>query len=179
MSIRVFHNPEFLDCFGRQVPDCIEPPSLYLAAIVDTDEPTAAYAATQHVDADWYNHPAVTTVVRSRSTAVGDVLATEDGRLLAVMPFGYQRLSASLPFAESRVAQALQALRLRAEGEGGATLREIGERIGYLYTALVFALPLLEQMADDVDRPDPHQALLARFAAEQARWALAQADGGQ
>lgn len=50
MAIRVYHNSRFLDCFGNAVPDCIDPPSLYLAAIVDTDEPAVAYAATQHVD---------------------------------------------------------------------------------------------------------------------------------
>ena len=165
MAIHVYHNPRFLDCFQDTILDCIDPSCLYLVAIVDTNEPAVAYNATQHVDFDWYTHPAVSTVVRSRSTSVGDVLLTEDGRLLAVMPAGYKELDASFPVDKSALVQTLQD-------------RASVCQVQYLYTALAFALPLLEQMADDVDRLDPQQALLTRFAAEQARWALSQADEG-
>ena len=165
MAIHVYHNPRFLDCFQRPILDCIDPSSLYLAAIVATDEPETAYRLTQHADANWYDNPAVTTVVHSRSTSVGDLLLADDGRLLVVMSFGYQELDMSLPADESALVRSLHE-------------KTAVDQARYVYTALTFALPLLEQMADDVDRPDPQQALLARFAAEQARGALDQADGG-
>ena len=46
-------------------------------------------------------------------------------------------------------------------------------------TALLFAASVLETLADEEGQPNPQQALLVRFAVEQARWALARADGGQ
>jgi hypothetical protein len=81
------------------------------------------------------------------------------------MSFGYQELNMSLPADESALVRSLH--------ETTAV-----DQARYVYTALTFALPLLEQMADEADRPDPQQALLARFAAKQAHWALAQADRG-
>jgi hypothetical protein len=171
MAIHVYHNPHFLDISRQPGPEVPDLASLYLAAIVATDDSEQAYHLTQHVDADWYGHPAVTAVVRSRSTSVGDVLETADGRLLLVASFGFRELSGwSLPAAETALARALAPDEDRPE----PALRTAR----YLYTALLFATPLLEALAADVDRPDPHLALLARFAAEQARWALARAHEG-
>lgn len=125
-------------------------------------------------DADWYGHPAATTVVRSRSTSVGDVLETEDGRLLLVASFGFRELSGRLlPAGQTALAAMLRAR--AADGNWPASAQQTAR---YLYTALLFAAPLLEAFAVDIDRPDPYLALLARFAAEQGRWALAQAHGG-
>ncbi len=174
MAIHVYHNPYFLDASRQPAPDVPDLASLYLAAIIAADDPEQAYRLTQHVDEDWYGHPAVTTVVRSRSTSIGDVLETEDGRLLLVASFGFRELAGrTLPAAETALARALAAL-APDEGRPEPALRTAR----YLYTALLFAAPLLEALAADVDRPDPHLALLARFAAEQARWALAQAHRG-
>lgn len=174
MAIHVYHNPSFLDCnqsAGSPSPDLAR---LYLAAIVDTDDPEQAYHLTQHVDGDWYGYPAVTTVVRSRSTSIGDVLETADGRLLLRASFGFRELSGrSLPAGQTDL---MRLLRARAADKG----RQAGvlQAVHTLYTALLFAAPLLETLAAAVDRPDPHLALLTRLAAEQARWAPAQAAGG-
>ena len=175
MAIYVYHSPEFLEFSRRAGEGTPDLRRLYLAAIVDTDEPEFSYAITQHVDSDWYADPSVTTVVRSRSTSVGDILETEDGRLLLVASFGFTELpDASLPAVDSALIQELRSLSakesIQAEG--------MSRRVHHLYTALLFAASVLEALSEDVDRPDPYQALLARFAAEQARWALTQADGG-
>jgi hypothetical protein len=107
------------------------------------------------------------------------VLATEDGRLLLVAPFGFTELAdASLPAASSPLIQALHAF---AAGENNQAEEpdELAWKVQHLYTALLFAASVLEMVTDeDEGRWDPQQALLARFAAEQAAWALAQADGG-
>jgi hypothetical protein len=55
-------------------------------------------------------------------------------------------------------------------------LEATARRVRALYTALLFALPLLASIAGG-EKVKPYQALLARFAAEQAQWALAQAGG--
>jgi hypothetical protein len=178
MTIYVYHNPDFLEFYrgaSEQTPDLRR---LYLAAIVDTEEPEIAYRFTQHLGMEWFEHPNVTTVVHSRSTAVGDVLATEDGRLLLVASFGFKELAdASLPAASSALVQTLRSL-TPVEGVQGETAAELTRQVSHLYTSLLFAASVLEVLAEDVDRPDPQQVLLARFAAEQARWALAQAEGG-
>jgi hypothetical protein len=174
MAIHVYHNPYFLDISRQPAPEDPDLASLYLAAIVATDDPEQAYRLTQHVHADWYGHPAVTTVVRSRSTSVGDVLETVDGRLLLVASFGFTELAGhALPVAATALTRALGALAPDKERPETAL-----RTARYLYTALLFATPMLEALAVDVDRPDPYLALLARFAAEHARWALAQAYGG-
>jgi hypothetical protein len=171
MAIHVYHNPYFLDSSRQPAPEIPDLASLYLTAIVDTDDPEQAYRLTQHVDADWYGYPAVTAVVRSRSTSVGDVLETADGRLLLVASFGFRELAGrALPAGETVLAGALSVL-ATDESRAESVLRTVH----YLYTALLSAAPLLEALATDVDRPDPHLALLA---GEQARWALAQANVG-
>lgn len=98
MAIHVYHNPHFPDFANRAGPETLDLHSLYLAAIVDTDDPAQAYRLTQHVDGAGYDQPAVTVVARSRFTSVGDVLATAGGRLLLVAPFGFRELcGCSLP----------------------------------------------------------------------------------
>ena len=179
MTIHVYHNPHFLDRFGEDVLNCIDLACLYLAAIVDTDEPAEAFRATQHVDAPWFVHPAVITVVHSRSTSVGDVLATGDGRLLAVMPAGFRELELLLPAQESALAQNLDALvesiaRLAGIEVADTVVDEVTALVQYLHTALLFALPLLEQVANEPGSADPR---LAGFAAEQAQWVLRQCGG--
>lgn len=185
MPIRVYHNPDFLTFYQAQTLDLGR---LYLAAIVATDEPETAYRLTQHVET-WYGNPGVTTVVRSRSTSVGDVLALADGRLLLVASFGFEPLAdAVLPADGSALMRRLQAAISALAGsenrEAASALEATARQLRALYTALLFALPLLacaehaEAMAGG-GKVKPYQALLARFASEQARWALAQADGGE
>ena len=182
MTIRVYHNPHFLDRFGEGVLTCIDLACLYLAAIVDTDEPAEAFRATQHLSAPWFDHPAVTTVVRSRSTSVGDVLATGDGRLLSVMPAGFRELDCTLPARESALAQKLDALAAALPHAAGVDVAEtvvdeVTAQVQHLHTALLFAVPLLERVADAPDGEDPYLAHLARFAAQQAQWVLRQCSG--
>lgn len=177
MAIYVYHNPDFLEFYRGASDETPDLRRLYLAAIVDSEEPEIAYRFTQHLGMDWFEHPNVTTVVHSRSTSMGDVLATEDGRLLLVAPYGFNELvDASLPVASSAVIQVLRSL-AAAEGANETAL-ELTRQVSHLYTALLFAASVLEALAEDVERPDPQQALLARFAVEQARWALSQAARG-
>ena len=180
MTVHVYHNPHFLNNrFGQGALNPIDLACLYLSAIVDTDEPAEAFRATQHVTRPWHENPAVTTVVRSRSTSVGDVLATGDGRLLAVMPAGFRELDRALPAGESALAQHLDALvesvaRLAGVSVAETVVDEVTALVQHLHTALLFALPLLEQVANEPGDADPY---LARFAAEQAQWVLRQCAG--
>ena len=108
MPIHVYHNPEFLAFYQEPDLQAVDLAHLYLAAIVASDDPETAYRLTQHVET-WYENPGVTTVVRSRSTSVGDVLALPDGRLLVVASFGFEPLAdAVLPAAGSALMQQLQ-----------------------------------------------------------------------
>jgi hypothetical protein len=178
MAIYVYHNPDFLEFYRGAGPETPDLGCLYLAAIVDTDEPRIAYYFTQHLGMDWFEHPNVTAVVHSRSTSVGDVLETEDGRLLLVAPFGFTELEDKrLPAESSAFVQALRAL-VAGEETGEDAQRTLAPQARYLYTALLFAAYALESLSDEEARSGPDRALLTRFAAEQARWALAQADGG-
>ena len=180
MTVHVYHNPHFLNTrFGQGALDDLDLACLYLAAIVDTDEPEYAFHATQHLEACWCDHPAVTPVVRSRSTSVGDVLATGDGRLLAVLPAGFRELDRTLPAGESALARNLDALvasvaRLAGVSVAETVVDEVTALVQHLHTALLFALPLLEQVANEPGDADPY---LARFAAEQAQWVLRQCAG--
>lgn len=178
MAIYVYHNPSFLDfcrSAGKGTPDLRR---LYLAAVVETDDAEVAYQFTQHLGMDWFEHPNVATVVHSRSTSVGDVLETGDGRLLLVAPFGFTELpEASFPAASSPLIQTLHSF--AADENNQAEAQDAPWKVRDLYTALLFGASVLETLVDKGEgRPDPRQTLLARFAAEQARWALAQADGG-
>ena len=180
MPIRVYHNPDFLTFYQEPNPHAIDLRRLYLAAIVASDEPESAYRLTQHAGSSWYDTPGVSTVVRSRSTSVGDVLALADGRLLVVASFGFEPLvDAVLPADGSALMRRLQAAISTLAGgenrEAASVLEATVLQVRALYTALHFALPLLESVASS-EKVKPYQALLARFAAEQARWALAQAD---
>lgn len=178
MAIYAYHNPDFLEFYRGAGPETPDLRRLYLAAIVDTDEPRIAYYFTQHLGIEWHAHPNVTTVVHSRSTSVGDVLETEDGRLLLVAPFGFTELEdKSLPAETSALVQTLRALVAGEEMDEDAQRRFI-PKARYLYTALLFAAYVLESLADEEAPPGPDRALLTRFAAEQARWVLDQADGG-
>lgn len=179
MAIYVYHNPEFLAFYQDPELQTLEFRRLYLAAIVETNDPEIAYRLTQHVDRPWHESSQVRAVTRSRSTSVGDVLETEDGRLLLVAPFGFTELpDASLPAASSPLIQSLHSF--TADENNQAEVQDrLAWKIRHLYTALLFATSVLEMAPDeDEGRPDPQQTLLARFAGEQARWALAQADGG-
>src|SRR5690606_32599798 len=120
-------------------PEAPDLASLYLAAIVDTDDPEQAYRLTQHVDADWYAHPAVTAVVRSRSTSIGDVLETEEGRLLLVASFGFRELAGrTLPARQTALISSLRACAAADKGQQEAVIQTVHT----LYTALLFAAPL-------------------------------------
>jgi hypothetical protein len=186
MAIAVYHNADFLDYDCKGDLTQINLARLYLAAVVATDHPEEAYLFTQHLDDDWYDNPPVTTIVHSRSTAVGDVLALDDGTLLAVASFGFTSISdALLPVEQSSLLRELRALNgLLATADTrpadftslAAKLRTLISQVALLYTALNFALPSLAYLAGTVDLDSdesPRQALLARFGREQAAWALA------
>lgn len=179
MAIYVYHNPDFLTFYQDPDPQAVDLDRLYLAAIVDTDEPETAYRLTQHVGA-WYENAGVTAVVRSRSTSVGDVLALPDGRLLLVASFGFEPLpDAVLPADDSALVRQLESVVSALEGgehsEEIVALRTAARQVRALYTALCFARPLLAATAGG-GKVGSYQAVLARFAAEQTEWALAQAD---
>jgi hypothetical protein len=123
---------------------------------------------------DWYGHPAVTTVVRSRSTSIGDVLETARRPAAAR---GLLRIQGTGRPVAPGAADGLDAFAARPRAAGKDQQEPVLQAVHTLYTALLFAAPLLETFAAGVDRPDPHLALLARFAAEQARWALRQCSG--
>lgn len=181
MPIRVYHNPDFLTFYQEPDPRALDLRRLYLAAIVATDEPETAYRLTQHAGSTWHETPGVTTVVRSRSTSVGDVLALPDGRLLVVASFGFEPLAdVVLPADDSALMRRLQVANSALAGddnrEAADALEAGAGQVRALYTALLFALPLLEGVAGG-EKVKPYQALLARFAAEQAQCALAHADG--
>jgi hypothetical protein len=109
---------------------------------------------------------------------VGDVLETEDGRLLLVAPFGFIELpDAPLPAARSPLIQALHSF---AANENQARMQDrLARKTHHLYSALLFAASVLEMVThEDEARTNADQGLLIRFAAEQAHWALAQADRG-
>jgi hypothetical protein len=127
---------------------------------------------------------------------VGDVLALVDGQLLVMALFGFEPLAdAALPADGGahmcRLQAAISALADSENREAASALEATARQIRALYTALLFALPVpacaepAEAMAGG-EKVKPYQALLARFASEQARWALrrcsgqalAQADGG-
>lgn len=177
MAICVYHNPDFLEFYHGESPQTPDLRRLYLAAIVATDELEIAYRFTQHLGMDWFDHPNVTTVVHSRSTSVGDVLETEDGRLLQVVPFGFREIAdKSLPAENSALMQTLRLLTSSSEVREPAQHTLI-LRVRTLYTALLFAANVLETLSDEA-RSAPDRALLTRFVAEQARWALSQANRG-
>jgi hypothetical protein len=173
-------------------PTQIDLARLYLTAVVATDDAEEAYLLTQHLDADWYHNPTVTTNVHSRSTAVGDVLALHDSTLLIVASYGFTPIpNASLPAEQSLLVRKLQAVRAKlstavmhpADLSSLATdLQRLTSQVALLYTALNFALPILAHMAGCVDHESHeahYQALLARFGREQAEWALADANRSQ
>jgi hypothetical protein len=186
MAIYVYHNPEFLAFYRDPALHTLDLGRLYLAAIVETDDPEIAYRLTQHVDHLWHESSQVTTVTRSRSTSVGDMLALEDGRLLVVKSLGFAECpEMALPAERSRLLRWMRATVQTLEDLGAdkpaALMNEAVRQVGHLYTALLFAQPILAADAADPtgEQDKPYRALLARFASEQARWALAQADGGQ
>ncbi len=187
MSIRVYHNPDFLNYATTLIisnPAQVELNRLYLAAVVATDDPETAYRQTQHLDQDWYDLPGVITVVRSRSTSVGDVLALPEGRLLVVTSYGFEPLpGVTLPPDASALIGVLKTViqRLAAEPEGSLAdllpdLETAVTQVRVLYTALTFIVPILDYLTAHVDNFDEEacrQALMARFGREQAAWALA------
>lgn len=87
MSIHVYHNIRFLDYPHHPT---IRTSDLYLTAVIQTDIPQQAYELTQHLERPWEENPLVRVIVPSRSTAVGDVLRLENGRLLLVAPLGFE-----------------------------------------------------------------------------------------
>ncbi|MCI0581057.1 MAG: hypothetical protein L0332_29685 [Chloroflexi bacterium] len=186
MSIHVYHNPDFLDYATALIinhPPQVDLSRLYLAAVVDTNDPETAYQKTQHLDREWHDSPGITTVVRSRSTSVGDVLALPDGRLLVVASYGFEPLpGAILPADASTLVGALQTIIQRLAAEPDSSLADLlpdlktaVTQAHALYTALTFVVPVLDYLAaqeDNFDLEACRQALMARFGREQAAWAL-------
>ena len=94
-TIKVYHNPNFLDYRGNHTG--IVPPVRPLATVqVPTEMPAEqaleiAYRQTQHlddVDGGWWNRQSV--MLHVRSTSVGDVLADEQGSLFVVESMGFR-----------------------------------------------------------------------------------------
>lgn len=61
-------------------------------ALVEADSPEVAYAATQHIECDWWSNEHVTLVRQSRSTSVGDVIE-DAGHLWVAVEFGFRLLA--------------------------------------------------------------------------------------
>jgi len=62
-----------------------------LAGRVDAEDLSEAYKRTQHVEGDW-TEDAEHSRERARSTAVGDVLITEEGKAFEVARYGFDRI---------------------------------------------------------------------------------------
>jgi hypothetical protein len=92
--IRVFHNPQFLDYTGdhSQIVRPLQPTaSVKLPEAAPLNEGLGiAYARTQHGYryASWFHDPEV--IPHLRSTSVGDLLATEDGKFYVIEPMGFK-----------------------------------------------------------------------------------------
>jgi hypothetical protein len=91
-TIRVYHNPNFLNYRGDHA--AIVLPDAPIATVTAPDTPALAhtlarvFAATQHLERPWWENPDI--YLHVRSTSVGDVLETEDGRRFVVESMGFQ-----------------------------------------------------------------------------------------
>ena len=61
-------------------------------AEVDTDQLEVAFELTNTIHRPWWTNPGVRAVKPTRSTSVGDVLVTPDGKAHRCMPSGWKTL---------------------------------------------------------------------------------------
>lgn len=63
---------------------------------VDTNDLNEAYALTQNSDTSWVMHNKTTCkFLQCRSTSVGDVIKTSEGKLFMVANFGFEEIQAT------------------------------------------------------------------------------------
>lgn len=91
-TIRIYHNPNFLDYQGDHAAIVLPDAPIATVTVVETSAPDHAlahsFAATQHLERPWWENPDICLHVRS--TSVGDVLETADGRRFVVESMGFQ-----------------------------------------------------------------------------------------
>lgn len=88
--VRVFHlsEPTF-----HENPDkvyCVTPAEL--VAEVKTTDLEEAYMLTNHIDSEWWSHPNVRLIKKSRSTSVGDFME-RDGSWYMVAVAGFKKVA--------------------------------------------------------------------------------------
>lgn len=72
----------------------VESMSYNLVAFVDTDNLSNAFELTNHIDWDWWINKGVTTIRRSRSTSVGDMLIFNN-KIYIVEQIGFKEIEIS------------------------------------------------------------------------------------
>jgi hypothetical protein len=90
--VTVYHNKNFLDYMilfddelAKEKANHLTPQELVPVAEVETDSLEEAYRLTNHLDKSWYENHGVKTLLKSRSTSVGDVLHINGKQFLVAM----------------------------------------------------------------------------------------------
>jgi hypothetical protein len=90
--IKVYHNPNFLDYRGDHAGIVLPDAPIASVTVPEDALPHQAlswsYRQTQHLERPWWENPAI--YLHVRSTSVGDVLETADGRRFVVESMGFQ-----------------------------------------------------------------------------------------
>jgi hypothetical protein len=90
--IKVYHNPNFLDYQGDRAGVVL--PDVPIASVTVPEDALPhqvlpwSYRQTQHLERPWWHNAGV--LLHVRSTSVGDVLETADGRRFVIEPMGFQ-----------------------------------------------------------------------------------------
>ncbi|MBK8986270.1 MAG: hypothetical protein IPM39_09340 [Chloroflexi bacterium] len=192
-TIQVYHNPHFLDYDGShsQIVPPVRPTAsvnITTAGLELNDMLGAAYAWTQHgyLYPSWFNDPAVTPHLRS--TAVGDLLATEDGALYVVESFGFQPYRPKAISPIHKLAEAYRLLDAAAERTAATAVQQALAAMAHVLIAdgrPVGDTPVLwdnAQVGDVVGRPEIGQfRVIARRLRPKwrARRLLAHVPGSQ
>lgn len=95
-NMTVFHAKKLV---GFIFPDSDLPkfPAEYVeVGTVDTDSLDEAYALTQNVESFWgLNNKTAAKFLQCRSTSVGDVIKTSEGKFFMVANFGFEEIQAT------------------------------------------------------------------------------------
>jgi hypothetical protein len=91
-TIRIYHNPSFLDYWGDHAGIVLPEAPIASVTVPEDALPHQAlswsYRQTQHLERPWWHNAGV--LLHVRSTSVGDVLETADGRRFVVESVGFQ-----------------------------------------------------------------------------------------
>jgi hypothetical protein len=89
--IKVYHNPDFLDYQGDHAGIVLPEAPIASVTVSEDALPHQAlswsYRQTQHLERPWWHNAGV--LLHVRSTSVGDVLETADGRRFVVESIGF------------------------------------------------------------------------------------------